>query len=172
MQYWKQIVEHQEPIDVSINLVLGSFHHSAIEMLFRAKQNGDKIVDLNEMLTIFEHLILEEESRPFINWGKTNRQAEVKKAEGVFKAILEGQVDSEVIAVEEMFNLDLEGLPSILGSVDLIERNSDGHTVLVDFRASATKPSKSSDSNISNDIDASHQMTLYQMWAKGVFLGG
>lgn len=168
-QYWKQRVEEQEPIDTSSNLVLGTSYHAAIEMHYRAKINGEKPVTLEEMLDVFEQLILEEEAKTFINWGRSNRDSEVRKAEGVFKAFLDGQQESEVVAVEEMFKLELNGLPPIIGRVDLIEKDADGTIILVDFKTSATKPSQSNDPHVPNDIDASHQMTLYQMWAKTAF---
>jgi CRISPR/Cas system-associated exonuclease Cas4 (RecB family) len=162
-------VNKETPIDISSNLVLGTSYHSAIEMHYRAKMQGEKPVSLDEMLHLFEQLILKEESQSFINWGRSNRVSEIQKAEGVFKVFLEGQQECDVVAVEEMFKLELEGLPPILGRIDLIEKDSSGALILVDFKTSATKPSQSHDPHIPSDIDASHQMTLYQIWAKRAF---
>lgn len=167
-QYWFQRVEELEPMDVGAGLVVGTAYHTAVEMYFRAKMHQEVPISLEEILDVFEHVILEEESTKVINWGRSSRYDEVKKATGVLQAFLEVQEtnENEVVAVEEMFRLDLPELPPVIGRVDLIERAKSGSLVIVDFKSSATKPSSSSDPHVLGDVDSSHQMTLYQMWAK------
>ncbi len=171
MQYWLSRVEKQTPIDLSANLIIGTAYHTAVEMFHRAKQKNEPTVQLDEMLAVFEQIILEEESENIVNWGTTNRTDEVKKAAGVFTAFLKDQENNPntVFAVEDMFRLDLEGLPPIIGRVDLIEQEPSGALVIIDYKSAATKPSVSSDTYVPSDVDASHQVTLYQIWGKQKF---
>ena len=168
-QFYYQRMERLQPQDLSSNLIVGSAYHSAAEMYHKAKLSGEKPVTHSEMVDVFEQILLEEEAENLINWGKSSREAEVKKADGVFNAFLTGQVENEVVAVEQMIRIDIEGLPPVIGRVDLIERTSTNEIVIVDLKTSATKPSLSSDPYVLNDIDGSHQMTLYQMWAEKEF---
>ena len=167
-QFWFQRIEQAEPMDVSSSLIIGSAYHSAVEMYYKAKLKGESDVKHNEMIAVFEQILLEEEADKIINYGRSSRDAEITKADGVFKAFLDGQEESEVVDVEKMFRLDLEGLPPIIGRIDLIERTKEG-LVIVDLKTSASKPSRSSDSHVPDDIDGSHQMTLYQIWAEQEF---
>lgn len=168
-QYWLQRIEEAEPVDVGASLVIGTAYHAALEVFYKARMKGDVPVGLNELVAIFEQVILEEEAGSVVNWGRTNRDTEVTKATGVFKVFLENVQDLEVVGVEKMFRLDVDDLPPILGRVDLIERDKQGALVIVDFKSASARPSTSTDIYVPGDVDASHQMTLYQLWAKQAY---
>jgi len=165
-QYWLQRVMKQEPVDVSSALIVGTAYHTAVEMFYKARMARDKPVSHMELISVFERVILEDEGKQVINWGRSNRDKEIEKADGVFQAFLDEEQENEVIAVEKMFRLDIEGLPPVIGRVDLVEQDKSGAIVIIDFKSAATKPSVSSDIHVPGDVDSSHQMTLYQMWGK------
>ena len=72
-QYSYQRIEKLDPIDVSSNLIIGSAYHTVLEMFFKAKMDNEKLVQINEMINLFEHLLLEEEDGKIINWGRSDR---------------------------------------------------------------------------------------------------
>ena len=168
-QYWYQRIEELKPMDISSSLIVGSAYHTTAEMYYNARMKNHKPVGLNEMIDVFEHILEEEDNEQRVNWGRSNLKDEVIKAEGCFKAFLEGQDESEIVAVEELFKLELDNLPPIIGRIDLIERNKAGDIIIVDLKTAATKPSSSFDPFVLGDIDASHQMTLYKMWAQNEY---
>jgi hypothetical protein len=60
-QYSYQRIEKSDSIDVNFNLIIGSAYHTVLEMFFRAKMNNESQVQINEMINLFEYLLLEEE---------------------------------------------------------------------------------------------------------------
>jgi len=143
----------------------------ALETYFDAKKQGFPIPTMATLLNIFDEVIREEEDCHTINWGRTTREAELQMAEAVLGAYFKELTGNEVLAVEEMFRLDLPGLPPLIGRIDLIERDWVGNIVIVDFKTASAKPSSSTDPYVPGDVDATDQMTIYQLWAKTAFPG-
>jgi hypothetical protein len=47
-------------IDVRCNLIFGSSYHTVLEMFFKDKMNNESKVQINEMINLFEYLLLKE----------------------------------------------------------------------------------------------------------------
>ena len=171
LQFAYHRIEQTPPMDVSGSLVVGSAVHAAIEAHYKAKQASQSL-DAKAMLEIFTDYLAAEENEHFVNF-KGTRDEEIQMARGLFEVFLEGQTDNKPIAIEEMFRLDIPGLPvPVLGRVDLIEEEAvTGDLIIVDFKTAAAKPSGSNDNYVLGDIEASDQMTLYGIWGRQAYPG-
>lgn len=171
-QYFNHRIIEKDILDVSSNLIVGSAYHSAIEHYYEMKKSGVEI-KLNEMLSVFEQVLKEDEEGKIINWGRSDCETEFKKAGLVLDKFLGNQENNEVLSVEEMFRFEIDKIPvPMIGRTDLIEYDPKNKSVIVvDFKSSATKPTTSNDPYVLSDIDSNFQMTLYQLMAKKKYPG-
>lgn len=165
--YYNKILK-ADPLDTSANLILGSAYHKSIEEFYKTKQQGSSIGP-EDMQSIFESYVLEEEGKHFITYGaKTSRENEFNIARGLWPKFIEGQDNFEIVEIENGFKIDFEDLPiPVLGIVDLILYDKAEDTLIIsDFKTAAKKPSTFQDKFVLGDVDANLQLTLYQMYIK------
>jgi putative RecB family exonuclease len=163
LQYYFSYVKRLPMEFVSDALEFGSAIHLTLADFYRAKMVGDRmsLKDVHE------------------SYGQqwTNRvkdRSDIKYAEGKdFQSYLIEGVDLltawfnklpadnfEVIAVEEAFVFEIDGMPlPIVGAIDLVERDDSGVILITDHKTTGRAYSI-------DEIDQNPQITLYQMAMK------
>lgn len=143
-------------------LIFGSCVHKALEAFHIARKNGETN-SLECLIDDFTtHWVESIEKAPDVRFKK-GESAQTQLLRG--KAILETYYrecpkdDFRVLATEEAFSFEIEGLPiPIIGVMDLIEED-EGTVIIVDFKTSCRAYSR-------DDIDKSLQLTVYEMAAR------
>lgn len=144
------------PEFISAALLWGSGVHAGIQHYYQKRLQGEETT-LDEMLTAFDR-VWEEETLPVRHGKKGETRDSIRQlATVMFEVFVKEAEPSQVIAIEERFEINLaEGLPPLVGYIDLIEVR-DGHVCLVDFKTAARKPNP-------DDVDA-EQLILYGLSA-------
>ncbi|HNO77021.1 MAG TPA: PD-(D/E)XK nuclease family protein [Phycisphaerae bacterium] len=137
-RFKSQYIDGIEPDFVSSNLVFGSAIHSAVESVYRALFAGKVSPDVDDLLKVFDS-VWKEETRP-IRYGKNESTESLRdlarRMLDAFLASPDHLPDAELIGVEEeLRGAIIDGVPDILGRVDLIVR-TDRAIRLIDFKTS------------------------------------
>lgn len=172
-QFYLHRIAQEEPLDTSSYLVVGSAYHIVLESIYRGVRDGNP-VDLKDMKLIFEQVITEDSQDKVINWGRSSFEKELATFDALAPKILESvDWESEVVSIEDMFRLEIPGVPvPVIGRTDLVLRNrNNGVITVIDFKTSSTKPSTSNDPLVPSDVDSNIQMTIYQMAMREQFPG-
>jgi len=152
--------QNYQPEFAPVALVFGSAFHSGVETYHRGQLEGRK-VGLDEMMAAYDDTFSKEHLP--IEYGKKDDAESLReKAEDMFAEFLANVCDATVLGVEQKFCVQLaEGLPPVLGYIDLIlvGEDEDGpYIALIDYKTSARKP---------NEDDVSpEQLVLYAMAAR------
>lgn len=114
-----------------------------------------------ELISIVETILKDEEEIRPLNYGKSSREEQLDLSSTWLQAFLNGQNKEEkVLAVEKSFEILLPGLAvPIVGRVDAVMEDKSGDIIIVDYKTASTRPSQ-------GDIDTNLQMTLYGLWGK------
>ncbi|MBF0515237.1 MAG: PD-(D/E)XK nuclease family protein [Desulfovibrionaceae bacterium] len=144
-------------------LVFGTVIHKALEFYHTQRLGGLK-PSCRDLINRFEEL-----------WTQAMKQSQnikFKEGKDVQSLLLEGksllaayaasypETGLEVLALEEPFSLEIEGLPiPIIGIVDMIEQDEAGTIIVVDHKTTAKAYSN-------DEIDKNLQLTLYWMGIK------
>jgi putative RecB family exonuclease len=156
-------IDRIQPEFKSDAMEFGSAVHLALAEFHMEKMRG-KLPTVKQL-----HNFLED------HWRKlTNQRDDIKYAEGNSPDILllQGQElltayynksswrEYECVGIEEPFSFTVEGCPlPIIGSIDLIEKDSSGTIIINDFKTSARAYSN-------DEVDRNFQLTVYQLAAK------
>ncbi|MFC1833206.1 RecB family exonuclease [Thermodesulfobacteriota bacterium] len=143
-------VDRLEPEFTPSALLFGQAIHEAIGAFLQSTLNGDRLTADN-LLDVYRQIWISHEG-PSIRYGaRDSEDALLTKAEGLLSLFHEQHdPSSEVIAVEEAFELDLQELvpdyphklPHHIGVVDSIQKQN-GVTSLIDYKTAARKPNGS-----------------------------
>jgi putative RecB family exonuclease len=154
-------IDKLEPEGRADALELGSVIHEALAHFNRQRMLG-VVPSLDELTDKFDEL-----------WrcaAEANEEIRYKQGKD-FESLLEqgkellrvyhknrSEDGFNVIGIEEPFRFEVGGIP-IIGVFDLVEEDTSGGLIIVDFKTSSKAYS-------GNDVDNSFQMTLYHMAAK------
>jgi len=141
-------------------LVFGSAFHAGVETYHRGQLEGRE-VGLEEMMDAYDDTF-GTERLPIQYGARDDAESLRSKAEDMFAEFLANVCEATVLGVEQRFCVQLaEGLPPVLGYIDLIlvGEDEDGpYIALIDYKTSSKKP---------NEDDVSpEQLILYAMAAR------
>ncbi len=158
LKYKFRYIDGLDTDTVSSSLIFGTAIHAAIEEYFRAKMAGDTLPSQLEMLDVY-HQIWQATEISKVQLGKTETLDTLAVLAGkIITAFLASDLtslDGTILGVEEELRGKLlDGVPDLLGRVDLLLETSDTISV-VDFKTarSAWTPDQASDN--------SEQLMLY-----------
>lgn len=158
-------IDRIQPEFVSDALELGVAIHRALADFHTGKMRGS-CLSVKQLHQSFES-----------HWRKITDEDEIKYAEGNNADILllQGQElltvyynkapwrEFETVGIEEPFSFSIGGCPlPVIGSIDLVEKDSSGTIIISDFKTSARSYSN-------DEVDRNFQLLIYQlaMKAKG-----
>ncbi len=157
-------IDRKTPECINDSRIFGSAIHRALKVFHRERMYGN-FLDVEELVRGFAQSWREEaEDRISIRWSP---QADFETLLVYGGLLLEAYHAAHprdgyrVIAVEEPFHLSVEGIPvPIVGVIDLVEEDSSGTVVVVDFKTTGRSYS-------SEEVNRSLQLTLYSMAVRG-----
>ena len=162
LKYRFTYVDHLQPDFVPAALAFGSGIHGAVAFLLRGVQHGNP-ARLEEVQGYFEsYWNLETQHKP-IRFGERDSKASLLDlAARMLEVFHRNQVPgTEIVGVEQPFDVPLidqetgELLDrSLVGTLDLLERDADGRLVVVDLKTSARKYTDI-------QVEASLQLSIY-----------
>jgi len=145
-------------------LVFGSAVHEVLAEYYRSLAQGVRLSGEHLKESFEKHWSERAAEKDFIRYKEgtdyRSYMAQGKEMLAVFAAQVPVE-NCEVLAVEEPFSMDLEGLPvPLIGIYDLVIEDSSGVITIVDHKTSAKSYSTA-------QVDQNFQMTVYQAAAKG-----
>ncbi|MFC1833636.1 RecB family exonuclease [Thermodesulfobacteriota bacterium] len=159
-------LDRLEPEFTSAALVFGRAVHEAIRAFLQSTLNGDRLTTDN-LTDVYRQVWLSHDG-PEIRFGSRDSEDGLQeKAQGLLSLFVEEyKPDTEVIAVEESFEMDLQELlpeqpcklPRFVGVVDSIQKQN-GSTCLIDYKTAARRP---------NGNVNTMQLVAYSMGAAGL----
>jgi len=160
MRYRLSRIERKPPECVHDSLVFGSVIHRALKLFHRERMIGNHL-DTEDLLRGFEQFWREDaEDRPEIRWMEGACFESLLEHGRALLSVYHEHVPRDgfrVVAVEEPFSLSVEGIPvPLIGVIDLVEEDSSGTIVVVDFKTTARACS-------TEEVNRSMQLTLYGM---------
>ena len=153
-------IDKVEPGGRADALELGSVIHEALAEFHQERMIGIT-PSLEELLEVFETLWREaaEESDEIEYAEGKDFGTLLEMGKGLLKAYYEKvSNDFKVLAIEEPFRFEVEGVP-IIGVIDLIEEDPNGAIIIVDFKTS-------SKAYAAADVDKNLQLTVYSLAMK------
>ena len=161
LKYRFSRVDKLKPEGTSDALELGSCIHKALADFHQERMIGNKL-SIQELHQVFQDH-LEAEGKNDIRYKKGNNFDQLlQDGKNLLTTYYDNLPDDnfKVLAIEEPFTFNIPDLSiPIIGIFDLIEEDSSGTIVIVEFKTSSKSYS-------SADIDQSQQLTLYQMGLK------
>ncbi len=122
---------------VPASLVFGSAIHGALGAFHEARLEG-QTADLDELIAAFQE-IWQAETKPIQMKPSETAEGFVELAQRLLSLFLEEVQPAEVLAVEEAFRIRVaDGLPPLIGFIDLIERRGD-RVVIVEYKTAAQR---------------------------------
>ncbi len=154
-------IEHVMP-DFEIDaLKFGITIHSVLGNFYREKMIGNK-QSLETMISDFEKCWRAEAEGKDIKYKEGDDfETLLKKGKTLLTTYYNNLPDDDfdVIGIEEPFSFTIDGLPPVIGIIDLIEEDDSGTIIITDFKTSSKAYS-------TDEIDNSLQLTIYNMAAK------
>jgi putative RecB family exonuclease len=137
LKYKFRYIDGLDADTVSSSLIFGTAIHAAIEEYFRAKMAGDTLPSQSEMLDVY-HQTWQAADIANVQLGKTESLEGLALLAGkiitAFLASDLASLDGQILGVEEELRGKLiDGVPDLLGRVDLLLETSDTVSV-VDFK--------------------------------------
>jgi putative RecB family exonuclease len=159
LKYKFHYVDKIPPAFTSASLAFGSAIHEAAAAFYQTRLEGDELRP-DQMLDVYRDTWRQAGKVTFFNGDNEEKLA--KKAEELL-TVFHSAYDpsSEVLGVEEFFELPLDGLPPLYGYIDLIEQDTDGAVTIVDLK---TASKKLSDSSAHSNL----QLTAYALGAEAL----
>jgi putative RecB family exonuclease len=140
------------------SMVLGSAMHKALEHFYQAHLEGVRATK-EELADVFGKRWREEEERTEIKYNGDDREATMAMADKLLNVFLEKVQPQNIVAIEQPFRIELEGMPPLVGVLDLIEEDDSGSPVIVDHKCVGKRFSDA-------DLSGNMQMTCYSLAAK------
>jgi len=146
LKYGFNYIERLEPSFTPSALHFGHTMHSGIQAFLQSTLEGDPL-RADQLVDVYRQEWLTLDGPPIRYSARESEDGLLNKARELFSLFVDQHdYSSEVIAVEEQFDLDLNGLdeegprdlPPLTGYVDAIIRN--GATALIDYKTSSRKP--------------------------------
>ncbi|AFM26115.1 RecB family exonuclease [Desulfomonile tiedjei] len=154
LQYRFKYVDDIPPAFTTAALVFGSAIHEAAAAFHQGRLEAEPL-RVDQLLDVYRDEWRRAERVKFLNGDNENTLME--KARNML-SVFHDSVDSgsQVIGVEEFFEIPLGGLPPFQGYIDLIEESHDGCVTLVDLKTASKKLSQS-------NVDTNLQLTAYAL---------
>jgi putative RecB family exonuclease len=143
-------MDRLEPEFTPSALVFGQAVHEAIGAFLESTLTGDRLSAAN-LADVYRQVWLSHDG-PGVRFGSKETEDTLQKKAGALLSLFVDQYrgDTEVIAVEEPFAIDLQELwpeercqlPLFVGVVDSIQKQN-GSTFLIDYKTTARKPNGS-----------------------------
>jgi putative RecB family exonuclease len=159
LRYKFQYVDKIPPAFTAASLAFGSAIHEAVGAFYQTRLEGDELRP-DQMLDVCRDSWRQAEKVKFFNGD--SEETLVNRAEQLIRVFHEA-VDpgTQVVGVEEFFELPLGGLPPFHGYIDLIEQSIDGTATIVDLKTASKKPS-------SANVQTNLQLTAYALGAEAL----
>ena len=159
LRYRFQYIDTIPPSFTSASLVFGSAIHEAVAAFYQTRLEGDELRP-DQMLDVYlDSWRQAEEIRFFNGDNEESLGAKATQLIDVFHATVDP--GTQVVGVEEFFELPLGGLPPFQGYIDLIEQSADGTATIVDLKTASKKPS-------SANVQTNLQLTAYALGAEAL----
>jgi len=136
---------------VPSSLVFGSAMHSAIAEFFQMHLQGEQ-ARKEELVTIFTDYWKTEEEKNEIRYNGDDQGALFVMADKLLEVFIEKAQPQHVIGIEQPFKIELEGLPPLVGVIDLIEEDASGSVAVVDHKCVSKRKS---DFELASDLQCS-----------------
>jgi putative RecB family exonuclease len=154
LQYRFKYIDEIPPAFTSVALVFGSAIHEAVAAFHQSRLEGEQL-RADQMLDVYRDQWRQAEQVKYFNGDNENSLTEkAKNMLTVFHA--SADMSTQVIGVEEFFEIPLGGLPLFQGYIDLIEESPDESVTLVDLKTASKKLSQS-------NVDTNLQLTAYAL---------
>jgi putative RecB family exonuclease len=154
LRYKFQYVDKIPPAFTAASLAFGTAIHEAAATFYQTRLEGEELRP-DQMLDVYRDAWRQAAKIKFFN-GDNEEKLE-KKAEELLTVFHNAHdPSSELLGVEEFFELPLGGLPPFHGYIDLIEQDSEGKVTIADLK---TASKKLSDSNVHSNL----QLTAYAL---------
>lgn len=140
------------------SMVLGSALHESIAHFYQLHLEGIAATK-GELTEVFTKRWREEEEKTEIRYNGDDREATMILADKLIDVFLEKVQPQNVVAIEQPFRIELEGMPPLVGVIDLIEEDDSGSPVVVDHKCVGKRISDA-------ELSANMQMTCYSLAAK------
>jgi putative RecB family exonuclease len=159
LKYRFQYVEKIPPAFTPAPLAFGSAIHEAVAAFYQTRLEGDELRP-DQMLDVYLNSWRQAEKVKFFNGD--NEDSLREKATQLIQAFHDA-VDpgTQVVGVEEFFELPLGGLPPFHGYIDLIEQSAEGVVSIVDLKTASKKPSSAT-------VQMNLQLTAYALGAEAL----
>jgi putative RecB family exonuclease len=140
-------------------LAFGSAIHEAVAAFYQTRLEGDELRP-DQMLDVYRDSWRQAEKVKFFNGDNEDslREKAIQLIQAFHDAVDPG---TQVVGVEEFFELPLGGLPPFHGYIDLIEQSREGAVSIVDLKTASKKPS-------SANVQMNLQLTAYALGAEAL----
>jgi putative RecB family exonuclease len=154
LQYRFKYIDKIEPAFNSSALAFGSAIHEAAAAYHQSRLEADPL-RADQLMDVYRDEWRRAGQVKYFNGDNENTLTE--KAKNMLNVFHES-VDpyTQVIGVEEHFEIPLGGLPLFVGFIDLIEESDEGSVTLVDLKTASKKLSQS-------NVDTNLQLTAYAL---------
>ncbi len=145
---------------VPSSLVFGSAMHGAIADFYQMYLEGERITKEVLSSSFSDYWKAEEEVNE-IRYSGEDRDSLFKMADKLLEVFIQKAQPRNVVAIEQPFKVEIEGLPALVGVIDLLEEDASGSVVIVDHKCAARRKS---DFELSTDL----QMSAYAIGIKAL----
>ena len=166
LAYFFAYVKHLPMEFVSDALEFGTAIHLTLADFYRAKMTGDRLLLKDVHASYRQHWTNRVKDRSDIKYAEgKDFQSYLIEGVDLLSAWFNGlPADSfEVIAVEEAFVTEVDGIPiPLVGAIDLVQQDEAGTIIITDHKTTQRAYSIA-------EIDQNPQLTIYQIAAKAGF---
>jgi putative RecB family exonuclease len=159
LRYKFQYIDAIPATFTSAALAFGSGIHEAVAAFYQTRLEGEELRE-DHMLDVYRNAWSKFANVKFFN-GDNQESLAVKAKELISAFCASANPNTQILGVEEFFELPLGGLPIFQGYIDLIEQDANGRVTIVDMKTSAKKPSNS-------NVDDNLQLTAYSFGAEAL----
>ncbi|MCA1962305.1 MAG: PD-(D/E)XK nuclease family protein [Desulfomonile sp.] len=158
LKYKFHYIDQLPPAFTSSSLAFGSAIHEAVGAFLQSHLEGD-LLRYDQILDVYVQAWKGFTDNPIRYFNGDNESSLFDKAHSLLRVFYASfDPSTEVLGVEEFFEVDLDGVPPLIGYIDLIEQSPDGTIWLADLKTASEKPTgPSASSNL--------QLTAYSLGA-------
>lgn len=155
---------HKLPTPIDGNRLIGQAVHRGVEHFYQQVQAGKAKEDipLEELVKACSNHVEISLEYDEVDLGDSTAKEVVESGNRLLKVFHASVKPKTVVGVEEAFELQLEGLPKLIGFIDLIECDDEGSWAVVDLKTSATDWS---DLQVGLDL----QLSIYALAVEAVY---
>ncbi len=159
LRYKFHYVDQIPPSFISSSLAFGSAVHEAIGAFLQTHMEGDGL-RVDQMVDVYTQAWRSDAESPIRFFNGDNENSFLEKAYHLLGVFHDGfDLQTEVLGVEEFFEMNLDGLPPLIGYIDLIEKSPDETISLIDLKTASKKLTAA-------NVNSNLQLTAYSLGAE------